>query len=108
MKGRLGPFFVTRCNTAKLLATLDTSLEWNYAAFVRLQVVVFDRRFAVGSRRDRRLDASLGQIVADRITVIALVAEKLGRLRIVKLHQRVEALRFVDLAREIEKLSDYA
>ena len=31
----------------------------------------FDRRFAVRSRRDRGLDASLGQIVADRIAVIA-------------------------------------
>ena len=60
-------------------------------------MIVFDRRFAVRSRRDHGLDASLGQIVADRIAVIALVAEKPVGSDVVKLDQRLIAFDLVRL-----------
>ena len=56
------------------------------------------RCLAVRARRDHRVDSALGQIGADFVAVIPFVAEKLGGAGVVKLDQRAEALRVVDLA----------
>jgi hypothetical protein len=43
-------------------------------------------------------DAMLCQVIANVVAVVAFVAEKLGGTCVVKLHQRIEALRLVNLA----------
>ncbi|MCI0598046.1 MAG: hypothetical protein L0Y60_00730 [Beijerinckiaceae bacterium] len=57
-----------------MLEPVDTVLD-QIAPLVGLTIIV-DRCLPVRSRRDHRLDAALGQIVADFIAIIALISEE--------------------------------
>ncbi len=45
-----------------------------------------------------RLDAALFQIIADRVGVVALIAQELLRLRLAEFHQRIVAFDLMRLA----------
>jgi hypothetical protein len=74
----------------------DAALD-QVAALVGLAIVI-DRFFSVRLRRDDRLDAALFEVVANRIGVVALVAEELLRLRFEKLDKCIVALDLMRLA----------
>lgn len=67
------------CNAAELLEVVDASRD-EVASFIGL-AIVFDRRFAVRSRRDHGLDALLGQIITNAGAVVAPIAEELAGAR---------------------------
>jgi hypothetical protein len=60
--------------------------------------IVFDWLCAVRFRRDDRLDAALFQIIADRVGIVALLAQELLRPRLAQLHQRIVAFDLMRLA----------
>ena len=60
--------------------------------------IVIDWLFSVRFRRDDTLDAAVFEVIADRVGVVALVAQELPRLRFAKLHQRIVAFDLVRFA----------
>jgi hypothetical protein len=65
-----------------------------------VNALTFEVDPSVGARqrRDHGFDAALGKIGVDFVAVITLVAKKRGGTCVAKLHQRVEALRLMNLA----------
>ena len=91
-----GGFFVAGRDAAKLFEPIDTALD-EIAPLIRFPII-FNRCLAIGPRRDNGLDASVHQIVANFVAVVALVAEESVRIHIVKFHQRIIAFDLVHLA----------
>ena len=91
-----GGFFVAGRDAAKLFEPIDTALD-EIAPLIRFPII-FNRCLAIGPRRDNGLDASVHQIVANFVAVVALVAEEFVRIHIVKFHQRIIAFDLVHLA----------
>ena len=91
-----GGFFVAGRDAAKLFEPIDTALD-EIAPLIRFPII-FNRCLAIGPRRDNGLDASVHQIVANFVAVVALVAEEFVRIYIVKFHQRIIAFDLVHLA----------
>ena len=69
-----GGFFVAGRDAAKLFEPIDTALD-EIAPLIRFPII-FNRCLAIGPRRDNGLDASVHQIVANFVAVVALVAEE--------------------------------
>ena len=90
-----GGFFVAGRDAAKLFEPIDTALD-EIAPLIRFPII-FNRCLAIGLRRDNGLDASVHQIVANFVAVVALVAEESVRIHIVKFHQRIIAFDLVHL-----------
>src|SRR6266567_4492305 len=59
---------------------------------------LFDWRVAVRSWRDDGFGASLRQVVANAVAVVALVADELGGVDLMQLHQRVTTFDLMHLA----------
>ena len=75
---------------------MDAALD-EVASFVGF-AIVFDWRFPVRSRRDNRFDASVDQVAANVVAVVALVAEEFTGIGIVQPRERVIAFDLVRLA----------
>src|SRR6516164_440167 len=82
-----GGFLVAGRDATKLLETVDAALD-EIASLVCF-AIIFDLRFSVRTGRDHRFNATLDQVVADFVAVVAFVAEEAVGINIVQLHQRV-------------------
>src|SRR6266581_7882606 len=89
-----GGFLVSGGNAPELLEAIDAPLD-EIASLVGF-AIVFDWCLAVRSWHG--FDASLRQVVADAVAVVALVADELGGIDLVQLHQRVITFDLVHLA----------
>ena len=74
IESRRGRFCVAGRDAAKSFEPIDTALD-EIAPLIRFPII-FNRCLAIGPRRDNGLDASVHQIVANFIAVVALVAEE--------------------------------
>ena len=93
---RSGGFLVTRSDATELLEAIDAALD-EVASFVGF-AIIFDWRFPVRSRRNNRFDASVDQVAANVIAVVALVAEEFTGIGIMQPPERVIAFDLVRLA----------